>query len=240
MKTIIPIGLIVGMEIIAGSIPAQTVANSALVNLMANPGAEEVVAVTNAVWAPTGRIPRGWGAYSGGSGYAWGATTNEAYGGKYSAFITHTKYGVLLDNVPFVNLALMLGQSDGYSGAKAIPAKPNTTYAFSFWMKGDMPYVYLFLDEWTAVEATPKNRLCNNLLHVQKNGVSLKRTSARPIQMLIPEAGWTCYSGTFTTSTNAKTMALGIGCAFQGETIPGILATGQTIYVDDAAIILAP
>jgi len=212
---------------------AQTSTNSASVNLAINPGAEEMVAVTNSPAVPGKLVPRGWGAYGGGSAFTWGATTNAMHGGQYSAFMTFKDYYVSTNGEKYASSALILGEADGYTGSNAIPVKPRTTYAFSFWLKGDVPSVSIkSVFGWNTAKAVPGDRESLPVTKVRKNGM-LMRNTVGTSGILFPSAlEWARYSGEFKTFAETKRAAPGISIT----DVPG-LAPGQTIYVDDVEIV---
>jgi hypothetical protein len=129
--------------------------------------------------------PAGWGYYAGAGQGLWGRTAQEAHSGQFSAFLQ----GVAHEGGS-LNVALVVGESDGYSGAKAYPAEPGATYQYSFWAKGDFPEVRLVLMTWSSAAAEAKDR---------EHTALLKFT---------PTAEWTPQQGEFTMPAQAKKFVL--------------------------------
>lgn len=211
----------------------------ATTNLVTNPGAEDVAIITNVPTVPGKLIPRGWGGYGGGSGFIWGVTTNEAHSGSNSVFMTFTGFFVYSNGAKMASSALMPADTDGYSGARAMPARPNTAYEFSFWLKGDVPRVSLkmAITSWKSDAGRVEDREYLQVHDLCKNGRPfLIRQMRDSAGILIPDAlAWTRYSGRFATSPDTKRMALCIKII----DAPG-LEPGQTIYVDDMEIRMIP
>ena len=121
--------------IMALSAPAAT-------NLMVNPGAETVLPVDQAsktaIWCakPSEHYPPGWGFYRHHPEKTeWGATDREAHSGRFSAFLRFTDYGAANSNFNS-DSTLFFADCDIFTGgSNAIPVKPNSAYAISFWLK---------------------------------------------------------------------------------------------------------
>ncbi|MBM4085536.1 MAG: hypothetical protein FJ272_12155, partial [Planctomycetes bacterium] len=122
------------------------------------------------------RTPAGWGLYSGG-GRDDGVLllSEDAHSGRHSAMLETKKFHVdpKTGKPSFIGLKLMQGDSDGYVGSRAYPAKPSTAYRFAFWLKGDAPQVKVSVTGWKTDEAKPDDRE-----HLDTSLAPLKPTSA--------------------------------------------------------------
>jgi uncharacterized membrane protein len=163
--------------------------------------------------------PISWGWYTGGGAHAAELTrSSDAHSGKASAclelkeFYKDPKTGKPL----WIGVALIQGDSDGYRGEKAYPAKPSTTYQFSFWAKGNVPKFHVECLAWKAVEATPAERE-----HI--------KTSIREI---VPNAEWRKYEGTFTTTATTKLFVL----HFAIREDPKTVKLGEKLLIDDVVL----
>lgn len=113
----------------------------------------------------------------------------------------------------FVNTDVRIGGDDKVNG---FVCKPDTTYKFSFELKGTAQRCMVNFYEWTD----PKNNF---------KGFSKKRTS---IHLINVQKDWTKYQGTFKTSANAKRAGLCI--QFWGYDNTEKL--GQYILIDKISI----
>lgn len=102
--------------------------------------------------------PEGWGYYSGAGSASWGRTTQEAHTSRFSAFLKATGH-----SRGSLNIALVVGDSNGYSGANAYAAQRGATYRYSFWLKGDIEGVGLLLMTWHSDRADKDSRDHTNL-----------------------------------------------------------------------------
>jgi len=144
---------------------------------------DEVVFSTAPV--PDPAPPTSWGYYAGAGRALWGRTRQEAHTGKFSAFLK----GVAPESGS-LNIALIAGHSDGYSGAKAYSAEPGAKYRYSFWTGGDFPEVALVLTTWKTEAAASKDR----------EHVFLRKFT--------PTEKWTQYQGEFTMPADVKKFVL--------------------------------
>jgi hypothetical protein len=169
------------------------------VNVVPNPGAEEV---------RDGR-PAGWGLYVG----AGKARLGNAPGrnGGLSARLTATDWYVWPDGRRTINVAIVVGDSDGYDGMNALPLQPLRRYWFSLWLRGSAPAVKISLVTWG-----PKGD------RDSRGGSDLIGTFAAPEE-------WTRYEGSFVMPAGAARAALKIAIDGQEGQGGGL---GE-LYVDD-------
>ncbi len=119
----------------------------------------------------------------------------------------------------FLSVALIAGDSDGYRGARAKPCKPGTTYRFSFWLKGDLPWVEPAALAWRSDAARPADR--------QWLPTSLGR--------IRPAAEWRRYEGEFTTRPDSKRLVF----CFRFRASAKGFQLGKGVSVDDLSIVEA-
>ncbi|MDH7569173.1 MAG: heparinase II/III family protein, partial [Armatimonadota bacterium] len=122
---------------------------------------------------PDGAKPAGWGAYSGDGECEWGATTVD--GGpciRFRAVKPHANGRM--------NVALLVGDSDGYTGARALRGKPGATYRVRFRLRGNASNVSVGAITWPYNPDSPADRVT----------VSAAQVSA--------ETGWKTHQATFT------------------------------------------
>ena len=135
--------------------------------------------------APDPAQPKHWGYYRGAGSGLWGRTQQEAHTGKFSAFLK----GVTSERGA-LNIALVLGDSDGYSGANAYPAQAGARYEYSFWAKGDLKGISLRLTAWANDAATSRERQHKGLMS------------------FVPTQEWKEYQGQFTMPSGARKFVL--------------------------------
>ena len=152
--------------------------------------------------------PTWWSYYVGSGEGVWGRTYAEKHSGIFSSFIKATAYGG-----SSINIGLIAGKSNGYSGAEAYTILPDTTYNYSFWIKGDLTNVLVYALTWTTEEATSGDRVYINLGNIT------------------PDTTWKKYEGTFTTNADTKKFVL-IFKAYGSSTEVNL----GTIYVDDVKV----
>jgi len=144
-------------------------------------------------------FPLGWGCYNGAGTAQWGATAEQAHGGKKSNAVT-------------------LGATAGYSGADAFDAQPNTTYRFSFWLKGKgfKGELNVYGQGWKdpVDKAAGRQNLLSTLSAVR------------------PTDQWQQYEGTLTTAPDTRKVALFIQAYGNKKTAP----VGATVWVDDVSL----
>ncbi|MBM3474625.1 MAG: hypothetical protein FJX75_15280 [Armatimonadetes bacterium] len=153
--------------------------------------------------------PEDWGYYSGAGSGIWGRTRREAHTGEFSAFLKAASH-----SRGFLNIGLVLSESDGYSGANAYPAQAGATYRYSFWLKGDMGGVRLVLTTWSSDEADQASRDHTNL-------------TALPLT-----DEWARHEGEFTMPDHAKKFVLMFKVYAGGVTSDKL----GVLYVDDVAL----
>jgi hypothetical protein len=170
------------------------------VNVIPNPGAEEV---------KDGR-PVGWGLYLG----AGKARLSSAPGrdGGLCARIEATEWYPWPDGRRTINVALMIGDSDGYQGTNALSLQPMRRYWFSLWLKGTAATVKIGVVTWGPTGDRES-----------RGGVGeLVGAFAAPQE-------WTHYEGSFLMPAGAARAALKIGIEGQ-EGAGGVLGE---VCVDD-------
>ena len=177
-------------------------------NLLTNPGAEQG--------------SEDWGYYVGAGAGKGEITDREAHSGKRSYCVQFIKRK---DN--HASLAVNIGGSNGYKGDKALPVKPNTTYEFSFWVKGDFPNTSVSVQGWRTGDLSAKGRhaLQAKLL---KDGKAVAGNQFRPTQE------WASYTGTFRTGGSTDRLCIFVAAAKFENDEP------RRLYVDDAVIAIAP
>lgn len=153
---------------------------SAGLNMLPNPGAEEV----------REDRPVGWGLYVG----AGKARLDSAPGrnGGLCARLVASDWYVWPDGRRTINVALIAGDSDGYQGTNALSLQPMRRYWFSLWLKGTAPTVKIAVVTWG-----PKGD------RDSRGGSDLISTFAAPPQ-------WTRYEGSFLMPAGAARAALKI------------------------------
>ncbi len=143
-------------------------------NLAPNPDAEQVA---------NGR-PASWGLYTG----AGDGKLDVAPGrnGGSCGRLTATKLHDWGDGRQSINVALMIGDSNGFIGLKAPAVLPLHGYYYSFWIKGAAPRVVVSFVTWDD-KGGPESRVS---------------VPARP-EPLTPTGDWTFVSGQFVTPLSA-------------------------------------
>jgi hypothetical protein len=180
-------------------------------NLMPNPSAE------------TGNpFPTGWGRWKGAGDIGWGVTEDTCYSGNKSAYLSVTKFTEINGRAQ-VGGALLAGGDlcKGVTGEMALPCEPDTTYAFSFWAKGDVPWTDVKVLGWKTDAAAKTDR------------EAITTTVGR----IRPGAEWKQYAGTFRTTDQTRRCVLAfyvIGNADEG------MALNTTLYIDDVTLEVKP
>ncbi|MFA6714051.1 MAG: family 10 glycosylhydrolase [Victivallaceae bacterium] len=164
-------------------------------------------------------IPKaGWGCYSGDGYCTWGITDKERHSGKNSVCLVFEKFSKKSNGDMTANFGICLGQSNGYTGKKAIKVLANTVYKFSFYIKGDMPELKLNVIGWKTEEARAEDRLV--LMTTKKN--------------IVPSLVWTKYEGSFITEKNIKKIAICIKVVDSSNS--GKLKPRQSVFIDDSVM----
>ena len=172
--------------------------------------AQDSVRNINATGPSPISMPNYWSYYLGDGNGTWGGTRYHAHSGDYSAFLQTRSYG----SSDSVNVGLIAGKSDGYSGPEAYPIQASTTYSFSFWTRGDLQGAQPYALVWTSDEANSSER----------QWVSMAGS-------IDPSGDWTHHEGIFTTPADAHkfvVMFKAIGDSSQ-------VSLG-TLYVDDLQV----
>jgi len=121
------------MEVISALPPLseQDVANT-----VPNPGAEEL----------DGSLPAHWGMYTGAGRATMGL--GEPHSGEHSAKLTATELHDWGGGRTSINVALMAGPCNGFTGPQAPEVTPFSGYHYSFWVKGTAPRVVVRFVTW--------------------------------------------------------------------------------------------
>jgi len=130
--------------------------------------------------------PTWWDYYAGAGSGIWGRTYAEKHSGNFSAYLKALSY--YSDNS--INIGLIAGKSNGYTGTNAYAISPNTTYNYSYWIKGDVTSVQVSALTWKTDAAAMGDRVTISLGTVNPTGT------------------WTQHSGTFTTKADTKKFVL--------------------------------
>lgn len=155
--------------------------DSEATNIAPNPGAEEV----------DGNRPAQWSTYSG-AGHCT-LTLTEGHTGRHAAKLTATAQHDWGDGRKSINVALMIGDTNGYEGPRAPQVQPLHQYYFSFWLKGTAPRVVVSFVTW--------------------DDTGSRESRGGPAALLAPFAApaeWTRYSGRLITPATAARGALKI------------------------------
>jgi len=162
-----------------------------------------------------------WGMYSGGGRDTGAVVIGPGHeSARCAGLVTKGFYVDPKTGKPkFISLALIVGDSDGYSGPRAYPCRANTTYRLSFWLKGDLPHVTPEGLAWKADEAKRTDR--------QHLGTTIGR--------IRPTPDWRRYEGTFTTRPDSKRLVVG----FRFSHGAGGFELGKRIFVDDVKVVNA-
>ncbi len=187
-------------------------------DLMKNPGAEKVMPSAGypkelipARTRMADNVPENWGCYNGQGACRWGATEKEARSGQRSVFLE-----VMGENKTGVNFGLCIGNTNGYTGKEAIPTPGNTVYRFSFYLKGDIPFIEVVAVCWKASNSSSKGR----------------RQVETTLKVITPTGEWTRYEGGFRVGKDIGLFALMLRVGAKGDEV----RNGQIIYVDDVEL----
>lgn len=137
-------------------------------NLMKNPSAVDLNLET--------KTPLGWQMYHGDGKGEWGQSP-EGHGDRACAFLKAVERGK-----EGMNVALIAGDSDGYTGAKAIELRVGQTYRVRFWMRGRAPAVGVNVVYWPNDPTSAKDR---------------HNTDLEGLPTVVPKAEWTEHTATF-------------------------------------------
>ena len=112
----------------------------------------------NAWRDPDGNAPPAdWGVYSG-AGHISVSTTPDGVGGpRILRAEIASWYEGFADRPHYISAAVMLGDSNGYTGKNALPAAPGA-YRLTFRVRGDVPKVVLSVTTWRDGEAASGQR----------------------------------------------------------------------------------
>jgi len=162
--------------------------------------------------------PVGWGQYQGAGPATIGTTDENPAEGKRCVYVEATEW-YDLNGRDWINVALIHGDANGFSGPNAYEARPLTKYSVRFKLRGDAANVRLSALGWTSEAAEAGDR--------EPLFCGLRELHATP--------EWQEYETSFTTSLDTKRLALKFG--IEGHRDEG--AKLGRVYVDDLQI-LAP
>ncbi|MEN6303373.1 MAG: heparinase II/III family protein [Armatimonadia bacterium] len=131
--------------------------------------------------ADAGTHPAGWGYYGGDGSGEWGLAEAGRSGGK-CVQLRALRAQETGDTKGRVNLALTIGESDGYKGAKAFPGIAGGKYVVRFWLKGNAAAVNMDCTMWPNDPSSPADR----------RSVGIRKIEATPT--------WTKVEATFALS----------------------------------------
>jgi hypothetical protein len=181
-------------------------------NLIINPSAEE---------GTPNQSPPGWGLYIGAGTATVTVAPNEKRSGQAAACLELTGWYTPKDapDKPenhSVSAAIVLAPNDGYSAKGSIQGKPGTTYAFSFWYKGDLATATAVVIGWPSTDAD----------YTKRTGVPVTTNT------LHPGNTWQQCTGTFQLTEPLRAFALMIQTG--GQEKDGF-RMGR-LYIDDAEV----
>jgi uncharacterized lipoprotein YddW (UPF0748 family) len=182
-------------------------------NVATNPSAEQVAA---------DGTPVGWGMYVGAGQMKLTAAADQKHTGQRSACLEFTRWytppgaaDVAANHS--ISGAMVLAPNDGYSAKGAIPCRGGTSYAFSFWYKGNVPSASVSATGWPSATAGDTQRIS---LAVSQASMS-------------PDAEWRKCSGRLRITEGVERFALMIHVL--GKEQEGF-RLGK-LYVDDVEIV---
>lgn len=200
-----------GMAALAVAVGMQGMMALGNGNLMPNPSAEA-----------GDRFPSGWGRWKGAGDFDWGITQDTFYSGNKCAYLTVTKFGEVNGQTQ-VGGALLAGGElcKGVTGEMALACEPNTTYTFSFWAKGTVPWTDVKVLGWKTEAAAKTDR----------------EAIVTTVGRIRPEAEWKQHVGTFRTTDMTRRCVLAfyvIGNEDEG------MSVNKTLYIDDITLEAKP
>ncbi|MCK4981388.1 MAG: hypothetical protein KAS17_00620 [Victivallaceae bacterium] len=182
-------------------------------NMIKNPSAEEVVMDET---FQVDSKPANWNVYIGGlSGKLKWGTTSVSYEGKKGVFLEVPNPRIRKGKKD-INIGLIPGNSNGYTAPAAYSAKSGAKYYFSFYIKGDISIIDVYITCWRTKEAKSKDR-----------SHYLRLLTIRPTSK------WTKYETTFELKKNTRKFVpvFYIRTRERAPSIPEI-KTGQKVYID--------
>ena len=104
-----------------------------------------------------GSHPAGWGYYNGDGKGDWGLVAGGRDGGNCVRVraLSPQESGATKGRM---NVALLIGESDGYKGARALPGLAGGKYVVRFWLRGNAPAVNVGCTTWPNDPASPADR----------------------------------------------------------------------------------
>jgi hypothetical protein len=181
-------------------------AGGELADVAVNGGAEEVGAAGK---------PVGWGVYQGAGTAKMGATTENPASGERCAYVEAAQW-YDLNGREWINVALMFGDLNGFTGPNAYEARPLTKYHVRFRLRGDAAKVQFTAIGWNSDAADSGHR----------------QTLYARCPELEPTGEWREVEATFTTALDTKRFALKFGLL--GYRDEG--ARLGRLYIDDVRI----
>ncbi len=162
----------------------------------------------------------GWGYYRGGGKGKGEVTDTETHSGKKSYGLKFTKR-IEYKKRTFASLYICIGGGDGYKGSKVLKVKPNTTYRFSFWVKGDFPECEVKLQGWKIDDKSAKGRVFSDVKLFKDD---------KPVKNIKPTNKWSHYSGEFTTLPDMDGAIIKVGTSNFPDDQP------KYLFIDDALV----
>ncbi len=138
-------------------------------NIMPNPSAASL--------DPQTGKPQSWGYYQGDGKGDWGRSEQGPEGG-HCVFLKALTPGAQL-----VNVALIAGDADGYTGPRAFVGELGATYKVRFRIRGKAPALTVNVLYWPDDPSSAANR---------------SYTEVKDLTTIAPRAEWTAYAGEFT------------------------------------------
>ncbi len=135
--------------------------------------------------------PKGWGAYSGAGKLSVRAPTDAPHAGRRCVRATIARYYTKFKDRPdCISAALMLGDTNGYTGPNALAAEPGRC-TLTLWLRGNLPEIKVNVIGWAGESAAPAQR----------------RTIPVGPSVIKPTAQWRRYTLEFTLPENIRTFA---------------------------------
>jgi len=164
-----------------------------------------------------GGKPVGWAVYQGAGRATLATSTENPASGERCATIEAPEW-YNLNGREWINVALMFGDSNGFTGPNAYPAQPLTKYRVAFKLRGDAAKVEFTAVGWNSDKAEASNR----------------QTLFARCPELSATDEWREYAASFTTALDTRRFALKFGIVgFRDEG-----ARLGRLYVDDVRVLV--
>ncbi len=201
------------MCLLLGLLPLlANAAEASNANLLENPDAETMMPIKDSPFLRVkamkhlSEVPVGWGFFS---LTDFGVSSEYSVSGKQSVYAGHrADADVPSGKKQFAYL--LIGNTDGYDGSRAIKVVPGKKYAWSVWVRGDAGLCEVRMLVWPEDGAT----------------TSKHRKVAEPCGKIFLLPKWQLLAGEFTVPAGIERVAMGLR-------IPDVKA-GQRIYADKA------